>query len=69
VLLDLKKYDNKAFTVKLRGSILLHKKSALVWIGFFAAAIAYGFAAPIDYAHEKTVKIALIQSNSDPWFG
>lgn len=50
-------------------SIFTQKISALVWIVFLCAAIVYGIKSPVDYSGDKTVKIALIQPNNDPWRG
>jgi len=46
-----------------------HRPGALVWLVALACTICYGIFSPIDYSGEKTVKVALIQPNSDPWVG
>ncbi|MDR0553901.1 MAG: apolipoprotein N-acyltransferase [Treponema sp.] len=33
----------------------------------FAAVLVYGFLSPVDYAGAPTVRIALVQHNTDPW--
>jgi apolipoprotein N-acyltransferase len=40
---------------------------ALIWLLLLIASLVYGFASPIDYTGAKTVKVALIQHNTDPW--
>lgn len=43
--------------------------AGFLWLAAFAATIFYGIVSPVDYSKEKTVTIALIQPNSDPWIG
>ncbi|MDR3192117.1 MAG: apolipoprotein N-acyltransferase [Treponema sp.] len=43
--------------------------SALLWFGCLCAALVYGFVSPIDYSGAPSVRIALIQHNTDPWRG
>lgn len=46
-----------------------HRVAPLVWAALFVAALAYGFAAKVDYSEAPTWRTALIQQNSDPWVG
>lgn len=46
-----------------------HRMSALAWLVALALTVAYGILSPIDYSGEATVKVALIQPDSDPWVG
>ena len=41
--------------------------SAAVWFVLLAASLIYGFASRLDYSDAKTVKVALVQHNTDPW--
>ncbi len=50
-------------------SISRHKKSIAVWSVFFCLNIVYGLVSQKDYSSLKTVKVAAIQSNTDPWKG
>jgi apolipoprotein N-acyltransferase len=40
-----------------------------LWVLALAAALVYGFAAPLDYSGTASARIALIQHNTDPWRG
>lgn len=55
----------KGFTVFTR----THSVSLGVWLMAFLATIAYGILSPQEYSQGKTVTLALIQPNSDPWMG
>lgn len=46
-----------------------HKLSGIIWLVLFAGVIIYGIVSPMDYSDLDTKKIALIQTNSDPWDG
>jgi apolipoprotein N-acyltransferase len=50
-------------------SVKAHRVGAFVWLLCFAFTVVYGFAAKVDYSGEKTVTVALMQQNSDPWVG
>jgi apolipoprotein N-acyltransferase len=50
-------------------SVKAHKISVCLWLACFSFAVFYGFVAPVDYSEDKTVEIALVQQNSDPWVG
>ena len=41
--------------------------AALVWITFLLFTIVYGFASQVNYSNSRTVRIAMIQHNTDPW--
>jgi len=41
--------------------------SAAVWFVLLVSSLIYGFASRIDYLGAPTVKVALIQHNTDPW--
>lgn len=46
-----------------------HRISGVIWLVLFAFVIVYGIVSPMDYSENETKKIALIQTNSDPWDG
>ncbi|MDR3284815.1 MAG: apolipoprotein N-acyltransferase [Treponema sp.] len=50
-------------------SVKAHKISACLWLACFAFTVIYGFVGSVDYSKDKTVEVALIQQNSDPWVG
>jgi apolipoprotein N-acyltransferase len=52
-----------------RGKIKNHRVSGIIWLVIFAGVIVYGFVSPVDYSSCETKKVALIQTNSDPWAG
>lgn len=54
---------------KLLQKILNHKVSACIWLVIFTGLIIYGFVSPVDYSENETRTVALIQTNSDPWYG
>jgi apolipoprotein N-acyltransferase len=41
----------------------------LLWLCALAGTLVYGFAAPLDYREAPTVRLALVQHNTDPWRG
>ncbi|MDR1108967.1 MAG: apolipoprotein N-acyltransferase, partial [Spirochaetaceae bacterium] len=41
----------------------------VIWLIALAAALGYGFISPVDYTEAPTVRIALVQHNTDPWRG
>jgi apolipoprotein N-acyltransferase len=43
--------------------------AACAWGAALAAALIYGFVSPADYSVAPTVRIALVQHNTDPWRG
>jgi apolipoprotein N-acyltransferase len=48
------------------------KREALpggVWLAALGAALVFGFCSPLDYSGAPSVRIALIQHNTDPWRG
>jgi apolipoprotein N-acyltransferase len=53
----------------LKKGVLAHRRSGCIWAACFAAVLVYGFLAPVDYSRAPTVKVALVQSNVDPWLG
>lgn len=46
-----------------------HLVSIGIWIVALASILIYGFVSPVDYSNDKTIQVALIQQNSDPWVG
>jgi apolipoprotein N-acyltransferase len=44
-----------------------HRRSAALWVICFAGVLVYGIAVRVDYGDAPKAKVALIQSNSDPW--
>lgn len=42
---------------------------AFIWLGALIASLVYGIVSPVDYSHNDTVTVALVQPNSDPWVG
>jgi apolipoprotein N-acyltransferase len=69
VMLDSKKFMPGPLARRLLCAARGHTKSAVIWAVFFLAAVLYGIFSPVDYSNDKTIKVALIQSNSDPWLG
>jgi apolipoprotein N-acyltransferase len=51
----------------LFGAAKSHKTGAIVWLCCLASALAYGVASRVDYSGERTVRAALVQTNTDPW--
>ncbi len=39
------------------------------WIVGLAGTLIYGFASPVDYSEAPSLRVALIQHNTDPWVG
>lgn len=50
-------------------AVKTHALSACLWCAVFVAVLVYGFVSPVDYSQDKTVTVALVQQNSDPWVG
>ncbi|MCR4940760.1 MAG: apolipoprotein N-acyltransferase [Treponemataceae bacterium] len=46
-----------------------HKVSGIIWLALFIGIIVFGIVSPVDYSDCDTKRIALIQTNSDPWDG
>lgn len=46
-----------------------HALSGCIWCVAFTGTIVFGLLSPLDYSQNATVKVALIQPNSDPWLG
>jgi apolipoprotein N-acyltransferase len=46
-----------------------HIVSISLWVLCFISIIVYGLVSPVDYSQNETRKVALLQSNSDPWVG
>ena len=55
----------KSFLVQVKK----HRISGILWLLVFSATIVYGILSPIDYSQNKTFKVALMQTNTDPWKG
>ena len=53
----------------IRGFLRAEWVPAAIWAAAILAAVAYGFLSPVDYSDAPTRRIALIQSNTDPWRG
>jgi apolipoprotein N-acyltransferase len=51
--------------------VFFRRESAalVIWFIALAAALGYGIVLPVDYTEAPTVRIALIQHNTDPWRG
>ncbi len=48
----------------------LNRIPAFLYLVFLGFTLVWGlFIAPIDYSQDPTIKVALIQPNSDPWLG
>ncbi len=47
----------------------LNRVSGLVWCAVFAGTLLFGVVSRVDSSSEETVRLALIQPNSDPWKG
>lgn len=62
-----KSFFIKAFLPAIKKSTKKHLISVCIWIVCFVAVIIYGFVSPIDYSSSESIKVALIQQNSDPW--
>lgn len=48
---------------------LNHKISAIIWLSVYVFVLIFGFVSQKDYSNYETRKVALIQTNSDPWVG
>ena len=46
-----------------------HAVAGSVWFSFLLFIVVYGIFSPVDYSSFEKRKIALIQTNSDPWSG
>lgn len=57
----------KSFTKTFAQWVIQHRISAFAYIAVFAAVLVYGFISPVDYSQDPTMKVALIQQNTDPW--
>jgi apolipoprotein N-acyltransferase len=52
------------------GSFIARERlAAVLWVVALAGTLAYGFLSPVDYADARTVRLALVQHNTDPWRG
>jgi apolipoprotein N-acyltransferase len=40
-----------------------------LWLAAMAAALIFGFLSPLDYSGAPSVRVALVQHNTDPWRG
>ena len=56
-------------SANVKQKIKNHWISGTIWLVVFAVVIVYGFVSQVDYSSCETKKIALIQTNSDPWDG
>ena len=57
--------NSKGISKKIKN----HMVPGIVWLAVFVGVIVFGFVSPVDYSNCETKKIALIQTNSDPWDG
>ena len=64
-----KKLEWKHLLLCLYSSAKRHVLSLGLWGCVLVAILVYGFVSPVDYSKDKTVQVALIQQNSDPWVG
>jgi len=46
-----------------------HRIESVAYLALFAAAVAFGLAAKVDYAGSREWRVALVQQNVDPWRG
>jgi len=53
----------------ITGFARVHAVSGIVWCFSLVAVILYGLVSPVDCTREPSVKVALVQPNSDPWMG
>lgn len=59
----------KTWTVGFAKFARTHAISGIVWCIVLVSVLVFGYFSPIDYSTAPTVKIALVQPNSDPWLG
>jgi apolipoprotein N-acyltransferase len=58
-----------AFIANLREGVLREKVPAIIYTVVLIAALGYGFVSQRDYSEAKTVRVSLVQHNTDPWRG
>ncbi|HZK20165.1 MAG TPA: apolipoprotein N-acyltransferase, partial [Treponemataceae bacterium] len=46
-----------------------HRVSGIVWVCVFVMILIYGKTSQVDYSQNETAKVALMQTNTDPWKG
>ncbi len=71
VICELKNNLSTENPIKSQFPVILKKNAVtgISWICIFAVVIIYGLVSPVDYSSNETVKISLVQTNSDPWVG
>ena len=62
-----KKLSKNEFFASIKSFILKERLPAIIWLVFLAFTLVYGFASQLNYSDARTVRIALIQHNTDPW--
>ncbi len=61
--------ENKNWIKCLFVSVKKHLISIGIWFFALVSIFIYGFISPVDYSNDKSIQVALIQQNSDPWVG
>jgi apolipoprotein N-acyltransferase len=61
--------SNETNKITIKEFFVREKIAGIVWLVALTSALTYGFVSQVDYSSQTKKNIALIQHNTDPWFG